>query len=449
MLKDQPWIHLAPHMREEYEQCLLEGLPVESFKDRILEVIQSRDEAAARALCDEMHTMAPKGPKDGYPFVEPSDYASIVRESPCVKADKKRPADPEMLKKLEGAWLGRIAGCLLGKPTEGWLRDFVYPLLKATDNYPMHKYIQKRDFPDEYRKMEEDVRHFMHARCYADLCCGVSPADDDTSYTVLGMKIVECYGKHFSSDDVLEAWLSWVPFLNVCTAERVAYQNASAGLLAPETATHYNPYREWIGAQIRADFFGYVNPGSPARAAEMAYRDAAISHTKNGIYGEMFAAACIAAAATAETVEEIIEAGLDVIPGACRLRRDIELVRQWHREGIPFEGIVDRIHEAYPPTAPAGWVYTNPNTMIVTAALLYGEGLFGKSICLAVQACYDTDCNGATVGSVMGMFLGKDGVGSEWIEPFQGKCWTNISGYYLIDAKDMAQKTLKLINDGQ
>ena len=106
MLKDQPWIHLAPHMREEYEQCLLEGLPVESFKDRILEVIQSRDEAAARALCDEMHKMAPKGPKDGYPFVEPSDYALIVRESPRVKADKKRPADSEMLKKTGGSLAG-------------------------------------------------------------------------------------------------------------------------------------------------------------------------------------------------------------------------------------------------------------------------------------------------------------------------------------------------------
>ena len=80
--------------------------------------------------------------------------------------------------------------------------------------------------------------------------------------------------------------------------------------------------------------------------------------------------------------------------------------------------------------------------MIVVIALLYGSGDFGKSICLAVQIGYDTDCNGATVGSVLGMLNGFGSIGEEWVKPLNNKLDTGITGMGVVEISDLVNKTI-------
>lgn len=403
MLEQQAWMHYNRALDIEWKQ--------------------SRDEAAAPH--------------------EPSGYGEIAASLP-ERAEPLPGFDAGGYRdRLAGAWTGRIAGCLLGKPVEGWMRDDLKRLLSASGNFPMSRYILAGDFPDDVRKEQDKLRP---GACWADRIGGCAPIDDDTNYTVLAMKLVKQYGRDFRPNDVLEAWLKWLPMLSTCTAERVAYANAAQGLLAPETAYRQNPYREWIGAQIRGDLFGYINPGRPRQAAEMAWRDASISHVKNGIYGEMMAAAMTAAAAVSRDALQVVRAGLAEIPAQSRLRRNAELVLSWRADGWTAAQAADEIHRLFDERDPHGWCHTIPNAMIVAMALLFGEGDFGRTICLAVQTAFDTDCNGATAGSILGMMLGRDAIPAEWPDRFGRRLATDIAGYPSADIDALTDETLSLLD---
>jgi ADP-ribosylglycohydrolase len=85
--------------------------------------------------------------------------------------------------------------------------------------------------------------------------------------------------------------------------------------------------------------------------------------------------------------------------------------------------------------------------MICAAALLWGEGDFGKAICRAVQPGFDTDCNGATVGSIMGMMLGARNIPSSWTRRLNNTFETSLTGHKTKDIKSIARETFELYRE--
>jgi len=452
MLEKQMWIKYAPDIMLEWRQLKEEGREVEPFRgqcEKIAEDSKTADcEAAAKALAGQM-AIAPM--RKGHPYIEPSSYEEIRKLAAGSRPVKwrERLGETQLREKITGAWIGRISGCLLGKPMECLRTPEILEVLKSTGNYPMERYADSREFPEGLAERLDQYPRAMWRKCWIDRIDGKAPVDDDTNYTVLALRLVDEYGLDFRPADVLEGWLYWMPMFSACTAERVAYRNAAMGLLPPETAVRENPYREWIGAQIRGDFFGYINPGNPGQAAEMAWRDGSVSHVKNGIYGEMFAAAMIAEAAVSEDIPHIIETGLREIPPRSRLAEGIERVLEWHRTDITSEEAFAKIHALYDEYDQHDWCHTVSNAMIVAASLLYGEKDFGKTICLAVQAGFDTDCNAATAGSVIGMLLGDNAIPKGWSTPYNRTLCTAISGYTEITVEELAEKTMSILLRGK
>ena len=92
------------------------------------------------------------------------------------------------------------------------------------------------------------------------------------------------------------------------------------------------------------------------------------------------------------------------------------------------------------------WCHTISNAEICAAALLYGKGDFARSICIAVQNGFDTDCNGATVGSMCGIMKGIDNIGKEWYENLNGTLETSLCRYPRVSLDEYVEKTLAHIN---
>lgn len=435
------WESYSSNLETEYQQCLEEGLDVSAYADTFAAVSRLPKNEIKKKLGDILFevTLDAKS-AEGYRYVEPSDLEDIKKLADGVKTELH--VDKNTLEsKIHGAWVGRMIGCLLGQTVEGIKTDEFIPFLKETGNYPMHRYILHSDLNDE---IINKCKYPFSGRNFADEMDGM-PVDDDSNYTVLYQEVVEKYGRDFTPYDVSRMWLASQSKDEYCTAERVAFCNFVNGYEPPESAIYKNPYREWIGAQIRGDYFGYINPGDPETAADMAFRDACISHIKNGIYGEMFAAAMIAVAACTTDVKQIILGGLGQIPRTSRLYEAVMDIITGFENGLTVEESLAKVHKQYDEYTMHGWCHTISNAMIVTIALLYGNGDFAKSICMAVQACFDTDCNGATVGSILGMAYGIDSIDEYWKKPINNKLHTSIFGVGTVKITDRVAMTLKHI----
>ncbi len=251
--------------------------------------------------------------------------------------------------------------------------------------------------------------------------------------------LLEEHGPSFTTADVAAEWLRRFPIYQLYTAERAAYTNLVREVPLAEVGSHHNPYREWIGAQIRADIFGYCCPGRPRDAAELAHRDAWLSHRADGIYGALWAASLVSAAFVARDAEDAIEIALEHVPPASRLAAEARLVLDQYRAGLGWSDCLDDLDRRW---AGMSWVHVLNNTGALTAALLWGGGDFAATVGLAVQAGLDTDSIGATAGSWVGASLGLQQLPDHLVEPLHDRTRTAVFGHPSVQLSDLAERTL-------
>ena len=427
----------ADLLHDEVQQRRETGYDVDAVVARA-NATDPHDRRAVLALVDGMRESERRA---DWPFVEPDDLADIEASLPARPA-RTAVREDRLADQVEAAWLGRIAGCNVGKPVEDglhWTVERIRDYLRRAGAYPLDDYVPVLDPMPEGFELRENWVHTTRGNVDG------SARDDDIDYAILALHLVEKHGDALRPEHVAAEWLGLLPVSQVYTAERAAYVNLVNGLVPPEVARHRNPYREWIGAQIRGDVFGYVHPGDPWAAAAASYPDASLSHVGNGIYGEMWAAALVAAAFTASSAREAVTVALQVVPPRSRLAAAVTHVLALHDDGLGWEDALDEIRAAYGHYA---WVHTVNNAAVVVAGLLWGEGDHLTSVCRTVMSGWDTDSNGATVGSVAGILGGTAGLPARLVEPLHDRTRSALFGFDNSSISGLAARTLALLQRG-
>lgn len=339
--------------------------------------------------------------------------------------------------RIRGAWAGRVSGCLLGKPLE--VLSFkegvagVTAYLTETGAAPLRDYVPL---------VEDSVVEHTGAACCRGHIVRAEP-DDDINYTVLALLMLEDRGRDFDTADVARAWLKLLPAGTTWTAERSAY-TVLLTRMADEfvngedpgfdlTECSDNAYNEWIGAQIRADLYGWVCPGEPARAADLARRDASLSHRGEGVNGAAFVAALGAAIPGSESLSSAIDRALAEVPADSGTAYAV----RYGQALAGSDNAVAALHAEFDELSP---VHTLNNLALVVWALCSCDGDFGAAIGNAVAAGWDTDCNGATVGGLIG--LSGVPIPEHWTSPWDGRIGVDLAGVGELRLDDLADRTV-------
>ena len=309
----------------------------------------------------------------------------------------------QYIEKTYAGWLGKTVGIRMGAPIEGWSKEKIELIYGK----------ELKDYPVDYRDFA---------------------SDDDSNGPLYFVRALKDY-KKVTAREMGYTCLNYIPYEHgffwwgeELSTEHTAYKNLLAGMEAPQTGSAKVNGKEiatQIGGQIFIDCFGFVAPGNPELASELAENSARVTHDLDGVEGARFIAACISLAYVKTDVQKIMKEALAFVQKDCDYYRVVtDMIRIW-QEGKTYEEAYDYLKEHYWVDRYPGICHIIPNAGIIAIALLYGEGRFDRAMEIVNLCGFDTDCNAGNVGAIMGVLCGiqrKDnekGIPKHLIAPIQ------------------------------
>lgn len=322
---------------------------------------------------------------------------------PVTRADRAISAF-ELFDRMRGMWLGQLIGNAAGRASEG---------------------LYSGSSPNPDQSVPWQIKQ-------------VWDADDDTDIEYLALHTLMTHGFDCNSLDIAHDWLEHMTADGIYVANRQAWRLMLDGHTPPETGSRTcNQHWYSIDAQIGTESLGAISPGMPQIAIDLAGRFGRVSNEGFPVHAAQFYAAMYANAFFEPNVVELVLRGLEAIPAGSRTTAVVRDVRDWYLEdandgSLDWRAARRRLYDKYQGAESFGryynWVESTINAGATVLALLYGQGDFKQTVQIAILAGWDSDCNPATAGGLLGIVHGFSGLPSDLTGPSVcGDAYLNVS----------------------
>lgn len=345
----------------------------------------------------------------GHPYLNYAVYDSFEKYAADVKFIKYPTltmTEEELYKRIHAGWVAQIIGAAVGTALEGYTCDTLRKTFGEIKNY-----VRK---PNTY--------------------------NDDITYEIAFLEAFERSGYNVTSSEIAEEWVSRIPF--AWSAEDIALKNIAMGIYPPESGYRSNPWREWIGAQMRGAVCGMVAPGDPETAARLAFVDGVVSHHNNGVIGEIFNAMLCSMAYVETDMRTIVKKAIDMIPAKSEYYTVVKFAWDACERSEDYLSAWKLCEQKY---VQYNWIHAYPNAAAEVVALYFSNNNFDDCLNMISLMGQDVDCNAAQIMTLFGLAYGMDCIDSRWIDPIQDEFRSYVRGYEKSSISAIARKTVDCI----
>ena len=317
-------------------------------------------------------------------------------------SEAKAKDEVEVLDSIYAGWIAQIIGGAMGTAMEGYTTDKIFETFGEVRDYIRE--------PNTF--------------------------NDDITYELAFLKAYSEKGSLITSEDVALEWIGLIPL--GWSAEEIALRNIRYGIFPPESGTFGNPFSEWIGAQMRGAICGMLAPSDLHEAARLAWIDSEVSHSNNGIIGEIFNAMIVALSFVEKDMRKILEIVINVLPKDSEYFEIVEFALAKCKENIEWRTAWRECEER---VKEYNWIHAYPNAMAEVVALWFGNSDFEETLYIIGMAGQDVDCNAAQIMTAIGIACGTSGIPKRWKDPIGDKLETYVRTMNHMSIKELAKWT--------